>query len=158
LSSPSSIYCPAYRWDPSYPQRERHTDRADRRWEQCLMRKWRTSRTFGRPVGFQTTTSTKIESDTRYKRLEQFIAECIACDRQNLASQTGGTTGAPKHGNWTANIGRRFSSSQIVWTCRVPRSVIAVHGPFRHIHGRLMVYITEHRGGRLFHRRSRPAQ
>jgi thienamycin biosynthesis protein ThnN len=111
---------------------------------------------FLRLVGFRNLEEQRtFESDTRYKRLEEFIPlSILQSDRTIWASQTGGTTGPPKHGNWDSFYWEKILefSDEFLDLHDVPRSAnwlfIGPSGP--HTTGRLIVSIAEHRRGRCF--------
>lgn len=111
---------------------------------------------FKRIVGFKDDGErTQFEHDTRFLPLEDFIPLSVLRSRRFIwASQTGGTTGAPKHGNWDSVYWRDILafSDEFLDLYLVPRYVnwlfIGPMGP--HTTGRLVVSLAEHRGGRCF--------
>jgi thienamycin biosynthesis protein ThnN len=96
-----------------------------------------------------------FEAHTRFQPLERFIPRSVLSEGSSIwAAQTGGTTGAPKHGSWG---GRYWSaildfSDEFLDLHGVARDVnwlfVGPMGP--HTTGRLVVSIAEHRGGRCF--------
>ncbi len=104
-------------------------------------------------VGFQNAEERQqFEKDTRYKPLEEFIPKSILKSQRTIwASQTGGTTGSPKHGNWDSFYWEKILqfSDEFLDLHGVPRSVnwlfIGPTGP--HTTGRLIISIAENRGG-----------
>jgi thienamycin biosynthesis protein ThnN len=97
----------------------------------------------------------QFERDTRFLPLEDFIpASARSGERWIWSSQTGGTTGPPKHGTWGSTYwdGILAFTDEFLDLHAVPRGVnwlfIGPMGP--HTTGRLVVSIAEHRGGRCF--------
>jgi thienamycin biosynthesis protein ThnN len=97
----------------------------------------------------------QFEHGTRYRPLETFIpASLRASGRWIWASQTGGTTGTPKHGNWDSAYWERILefTDEFLDLHGVPRNenwlFLGPTGP--HTTGRLVIAIAEHRGGRCF--------
>jgi thienamycin biosynthesis protein ThnN len=109
-----------------------------------------------RLVGFQDLEDQRrFERDTRILPLESFIPRSIlASGRTVWASQTGGTTGAPKHGNWDSAYWEQILafSDEFLDAHGVPRDVnwlfIGPTGP--HTTGRLVISMAEHRHGKCF--------
>lgn len=109
-----------------------------------------------RLVGFRDSDEQRrFESDTRYRPLEQFIPTSVLKSNRTIwASQTGGTTGAPKHGNWDSVYWERILefSDEFLDLHEVPCDVnwlfIGPSGP--HTTGRLIISIAERRRGRCF--------
>jgi thienamycin biosynthesis protein ThnN len=128
----------------------------DRRLGANALREVETFTDFKQLVGFRSLDEQRrFESDTRYKPLEQFIPQSILRSGRTIwASQTGGTTGAPKHGNWDSFYWERILefSDEFLDLHGVPRDVnwlfIGPTGP--HTTGRLIISIAERRGGRCF--------
>jgi thienamycin biosynthesis protein ThnN len=115
-----------------------------------------TMESFKQRLGFRNVDEQKrFEEDTRCLPLETFIPRSIlGSDRTIWASQTGGTTGAPKHGNWDNAYWKHVLefSDEFLDLHAVPRHVnwlfIGPTGP--HTTGRLVISIAERRGGRCF--------
>jgi thienamycin biosynthesis protein ThnN len=111
---------------------------------------------FQRWVGFRDAADQQaFEQATRHRPVENFIPRSVlASDRWIWVSQTGGTTGPAKHGNWDSTYWRRILdfTDEFLDGHGVPRDVnwlfIGPMGP--HTTGRLVVSIAEHRGGRCF--------
>lgn len=98
---------------------------------------------------------TRYEEATRRRPVEDFLPEPIRLRRDRLwVSETGGTTGLPKHGTWTGSYWDETLcfSDQMLDLHEVPRRenwlFIGPMGP--HTTGRLMVAIAEQRGGSCF--------
>ena len=97
-----------------------------------------------------------FERATRSRPVEDFIPASVLADRERWiwVSQTGGTTGPAKHGNWDSRYWRRILdfTDEFLDAHGIPRDVnwlfIGPMGP--HTTGRLVVSIAEHRGGRCF--------
>ncbi|MCB1058527.1 MAG: AMP-dependent synthetase, partial [Acidobacteria bacterium] len=97
-----------------------------------------------------------FERATRSRPVEDFIPASLLADRERWiwVSQTGGTTGPAKHGNWDSRYWRRILdfTDEFLDAHGIPRDVnwlfIGPMGP--HTTGRLVVSIAEHRGGRCF--------
>lgn len=95
------------------------------------------------------------EEATRRRPVEDFVPESVRLGRDRLwVSETGGTTGLPKHGTWT---GRYWDSTlsfsnQMLDLHGIPREenwlYVGPMGP--HTTGRLVVSIAEYRGGSCF--------
>ncbi len=95
------------------------------------------------------------EEATRRRPVEDFVPESVRLVRDRLwVSETGGTTGLPKHGTWT---GRYWDdtlsfSDQMLDLHGIPREenwlYVGPGGP--HTTGRLVVSIAEYRGGSCF--------
>jgi len=111
---------------------------------------------FKRLVGFRDTQEqSQFEHDTRHRPLETFIpSSVLASGRWIWASQTGGTTGAPKHGNWDSLYWERILAftDEILDRHGVPwgRNWLFLGPTGPHTTGRLVISIAEHRGGRCF--------
>ncbi len=97
----------------------------------------------------------QFEHDARYSPLEMFIPDSIlASGRTIWASQTGGTTGAPKYGNWDSVYWEQVLtfSDEFLDLHGVPRNenwlFVGPTGP--HTTGRLVISMAERRGGRCF--------
>jgi thienamycin biosynthesis protein ThnN len=111
---------------------------------------------FKRLLGFRSSAEqVQFEFHARHLPLENFIPTSVLADgRWIWASQTGGTTGAPKHGNWDALYWRQVLdfSDEFLDLHGVPRNCnwlfIGPTGP--HTTGRLIISIAENRGGRCF--------
>jgi len=111
---------------------------------------------FKRLVGFRDSSEQRqYERDARFLPLESFIPRSVvASGRWIWASQTGGTTGAPKHGTWDSVYwAQNLSlSDEFLDLHGVPRHCnwlfLGPTGP--HTTGRLVISIAEHRGGRCF--------
>jgi thienamycin biosynthesis protein ThnN len=97
----------------------------------------------------------RYEEAARRRPIEDFLPQPIRLMRDRLwVSQTGGTTGLPKHGTWCGS----YWDDTIAFSDRmlelhgVPRDenwlYIGPMGP--HTTGRLVVSIAEHRGGSCF--------
>ncbi|NOK35481.1 AMP-dependent synthetase [Corallococcus exercitus] len=111
---------------------------------------------FKRLVGFRNMEEQqRFERDTRFLPLETFISR-RALEKESFiwASQTGGTTGAPKHGTWGSSYWEAVLqfSDEMLDAHGVPRGVnwlfIGPTGP--HTTGRLVISMAERRGGRCF--------
>jgi thienamycin biosynthesis protein ThnN len=97
----------------------------------------------------------RYEAATRRRPIEDFLPESVRVTRDRLwVSQTGGTTGLPKHGTWS---GRYWDdtlafSDEMLDRHGIPREqnwlYVGPTGP--HTTGRLMASIAEHRGGSCF--------
>jgi thienamycin biosynthesis protein ThnN len=112
---------------------------------------------FKKIVGFQDQRDqTKFEHDTRVLPLQNFIPKSVLEDRTRSiwASQTGGTTGIPKHGAWDSEYWKNVLefSDWFLDLHGVPREAnwlfMGPMGP--HTTGRLIVSIAENRGGQCF--------
>lgn len=97
----------------------------------------------------------RFENDTRFLPLETFIPEKVLRDGRTFwASQTGGTTGPPKHGSWDSRYWQCVLelSDEFLDSHGLPRDVnwlfMGPTGP--HTTGRLVTSIAENRGGRCF--------
>ncbi|MDI1463748.1 hypothetical protein QEZ54_22445 [Catellatospora sp. KI3] len=95
------------------------------------------------------------EEATRRRPVEDFIpADVVAGERFLWASQTGGTTGLPKHGTWGSTYWKQVREFSHAFMDRygVPRGenwlFVGPMGP--HTTGRLIVDFAESRGGRCF--------
>jgi len=107
-------------------------------------------------VGFRSLGEQRVfESATRFQPLERFIPAVVLRERKPIwASQTGGTTGAPKHGNWGWKYWQDILefSDEFFGIHGVPADVnwlfIGPTGP--HTTGRLVIAMAERRGGRCF--------
>jgi thienamycin biosynthesis protein ThnN len=128
----------------------------DRNFAADAFHRVRTFDDFKNLVGFRDALDqSRFEHDTRALPLETFIPKSVvASGRWIWASQTGGTTGTPKHGNWDAVYWHeilRFSD-EFLDLHGVPRNCnwlfLGPSGP--HTTGRLVVSLAEHRGGRCF--------
>jgi thienamycin biosynthesis protein ThnN len=109
---------------------------------------------FKQIVGFQDPEDQKrFERDTRLLSLEQFIPKAILNDRSRSiwASQTGGTTGLPKHGCWDSVYWKNVMNftNEFLDIFKVPYAAnwlfLGPMGP--HTTGRLVVDIAQGRGG-----------
>jgi thienamycin biosynthesis protein ThnN len=128
----------------------------DRRLGAAALSEVRSFADLRRLVGFRDAEERRAyESDTRFQPLERFVpASVLESGCRLWAAQTGGTTGAPKHGTW----GERYWSAILDFSDEfldlhgVPRGVnwlfVGPMGP--HTTGRLVVSIAEVRGGRCF--------
>jgi thienamycin biosynthesis protein ThnN len=112
---------------------------------------------FKEVIGFQDASDqVKFENDTRTLPIEVFIPTRIINDntRTIWVSQTGGTTGIPKHGCWDSEYWKNVMaySDEFLDHHRIPRNCnwlfMGPMGP--HTTGRLVVSICENRGGRCF--------
>ena len=117
--------------------------------------KVRTFEDFKRLVGFQTIEEQyQYEKATRMEPLENFIPASIKNSRRIWVSETGGTTGAPKHGCWDEKYWKQVLdfADEFLDQYNVPRnSNWLFAGPMGpHTTGRLIVSITENRGGFCF--------
>jgi thienamycin biosynthesis protein ThnN len=95
------------------------------------------------------------EEAARRRPVEDFLPESLRGVRDRLwVSETGGTTGLPKHGTWTGSYwdDTLAFSDHMLDLHGIPREqnwlYIGPMGP--HTTGRLMVSISEHRGGSCF--------
>jgi thienamycin biosynthesis protein ThnN len=95
------------------------------------------------------------EEATRRRPVEDFVPHSVLDDgRWIWASQTGGTTGPPKHGTWGERYWDSFLRFSAYWFDRhdIPRDVnwlyISPMGP--HTIGRMAVDWAHRRGGRCF--------
>jgi thienamycin biosynthesis protein ThnN len=111
---------------------------------------------FKRLIGFRDAQDqSRFEHGTRYLPLETFIPKSVVAKGHWIwASQTGGTTGAPKHGTWGSAYWDEVLkfSDEFLDLHMVPRNCnwlfLGPSGP--HTTGRLVIAIAEHRGGRCF--------
>ena len=107
-------------------------------------------------VGFRNLEEQRdFERATRTEALERFIPSSILAGDQTIwASQTGGTTGLPKHGTWGSEYWRRILdfTDEFLDLYGIPKKqnwlFIGPTGP--HTTGRLIISIAENRGGRCF--------
>ncbi|MEE6258685.1 AMP-binding protein [Plantactinospora sonchi] len=97
----------------------------------------------------------RYEEATRRRPVEDFVPRDVRESERFLwASQTGGTTGAPKHGTWGSTYWRAVldCSDHFLDRHGVPRGrnwlFVGPMGP--HTTGRLVVNFAERRGGRCF--------
>lgn len=116
----------------------------------------RTFADFKRVVGFRDAEDQqRFERDSRFRPLEDFIPLSTLRDSKFIwASQTGGTTGAPKHGTWGSTYWKsvlQFSNEMLDFH-GVPSNVnwlfVGPTGP--HTTGRWIISVAEARGGRCF--------
>jgi thienamycin biosynthesis protein ThnN len=111
---------------------------------------------FERFVGFRDgADQARFEQATRFLPLERFVPASVLADgREIWASQTGGTTGPPKHGTWDSRYWATVLafSDEFLDLHGVPRDAnwlfVGPMGP--HTTGRLVVAIAHNRGGRCF--------
>ena len=105
-------------------------------------------------IGFQNAEDQrKFENATRRLSLEQFIPKAVLQDKKRTiwASQTGGTTGTPKHGCWDSVYWKNVMNftDEFLDTFEVPHNAnwlfLGPMGP--HTTGRLVVDIAQGRGG-----------
>lgn len=97
----------------------------------------------------------RYEEATRRRPVEDFLPESVRLMRDRLwVSQTGGTTGLPKHGTWLGSYwdDTLSFSDHMLDLHGIPREenwlYIGPMGP--HTTGRLVVSIAERRGGSCF--------
>jgi thienamycin biosynthesis protein ThnN len=110
---------------------------------------------FKRLVCFQTSEEQfQFERATRMEPLENFIPISVRGQRRIWASETGGTTGIPKHGCWDEHYWKHTLdfSDHFLDAFGTPRNANWLFaGPMGpHTTGRLIVSITENRGGLCF--------
>jgi thienamycin biosynthesis protein ThnN len=97
----------------------------------------------------------RFEHDARTLPLERFIPRSALREERFIwAAQTGGTSGAPKHGSWGARYWDRVLalSDEMLDLHDVPRdrSFLYVGPTGPHTTGRLAIAMAERRGGRCF--------
>ncbi len=97
----------------------------------------------------------RFEKNARCRPIEDFIPRSVVSSGAWIwASQTGGTTGLPKHGCWSAEYWNRVMefSDEFLDLHGVPRACnwlfLGPTGP--HTTGRLVISLAERRGGRCF--------
>jgi thienamycin biosynthesis protein ThnN len=112
--------------------------------------------TFKRFLGFEDSQAQRrFEEGTRFRPVESFIPRSRWHNGHwTWVSQTGGTTGPPKHGCWDASYWDKVMelSDEFLDLHGVPRDCnwlfIGPTGP--HTTGRLVINLAERRGGRCF--------
>jgi thienamycin biosynthesis protein ThnN len=157
LCLPSEDYVAAITRLHLDPQRgTRYWLERDRRLGADALRRVRSFADFKRWVGFRDAEDQRaFEIAARSLPVETFVpASVLASGRWIWASQTGGTTGPPKHGTWDSVYWKQVLafSDEFLDRNGVPRGVnwlfLGPTGP--HTTGRLVISLAEHRGGRCF--------
>ena len=128
----------------------------DQRLSAEALRRVRNFADFKQYIGFRTMDEQRrFEHDTRFRPIETFIPTSgLQNGRWIWVSQTGGTTGSPKHGCWDSLYWEKVLtfSDEFLDLHGVPRNVnwlfMGPTGP--HTTGRLVISIAEYRGGRCF--------